>query len=127
MMTSMPLRRVAVAFAAAGTLALGVAAPSGELAPAAQAQTSSADLDRAVTALRGISTMRANFTQTDRAGNMARGTMTPADFEAILSKQMPDTEKRRRADFLIWTDTLEDARAQVQYIVRQLKERSTHA
>ncbi|QFT76577.1 outer membrane lipoprotein carrier protein LolA [Erythrobacter sp. THAF29] len=44
--------------------------------PAAQAQTSSADLDRAVAALRAISTMRADFTQTDRAGNTARGTMT---------------------------------------------------
>ena len=76
MMTLTLLRRTALACAAAGTLALGLAVPSGELAPAAQAQTSSADLDRAVAALRGISTMRADFTQTDRSGNMATGTMT---------------------------------------------------
>ena len=44
--------------------------------PAAQAQTDSADLDRAVSALRAISTMKADFSQTDRMGNVARGTMT---------------------------------------------------
>ena len=76
MMTLTLLRRTALACAAAGTLALGLTAPSGELAPAVQAQTNSADLDRAVAALRGISTMRADFTQTDRSGNMATGTMT---------------------------------------------------
>ncbi|MEM7779546.1 MAG: outer membrane lipoprotein carrier protein LolA [Pseudomonadota bacterium] len=76
MMTFTPLRRVALAFAAAGTLAMALAAPSGEFAPSVSAQTNNADLDRAVTALRGISTMRADFTQTDRAGNMVSGTMT---------------------------------------------------
>lgn len=73
------LRPLGIAFAAAGTLALGLslgnssATPS--LAPPAQAQ-SSADLDRAVTALRAISTMKANFNQIDRAGNTVTGTMT---------------------------------------------------
>lgn len=80
MITFMHLRRVALAGIAAGALSLGLAAPSdrlvGELAPAAYAQTTSADLDRAIAALRGISTMRADFTQTDRMGNMASGTMT---------------------------------------------------
>lgn len=70
------LRRTGMAFAAAGALALGLALPSGELAAPATAQTSNADLDRAVAALRGISTMKADFSQTDRAGNTARGTMT---------------------------------------------------
>jgi len=70
-----PARFVAVGFASAIALAL----PSGSpLAPvsSAQAQTSAADLDRAVRALRGISTLRADFSQTDRQGNVARGVMT---------------------------------------------------
>lgn len=76
-MTKSPLlRRMAFGFALAGTAALGIAMPAGPLAPPAAAQTSSADLDRAVAALRGISTMRADFSQTDRAGNTARGVMT---------------------------------------------------
>ncbi len=74
------IRRSGMALAAAGTVALGFGLSAGPspaiLAPVASAQTSSADLDRAVSALRAISTMRASFTQTDRAGNAARGTMT---------------------------------------------------
>ncbi len=70
--------RTGVALAAAGTIALGAgigAMPAPIAAPAA-AQSSTSDLDRAVEALRAISTMRADFTQTDRAGNMVRGVMT---------------------------------------------------
>lgn len=44
-------------------------------APAA-AQSQSNELDRAVAALRAITTMRADFTQTDRAGNAVAGTLT---------------------------------------------------
>lgn len=40
------------------------------------AQTNAGDLDRVVDALRGISTMRANFTQTDRQGGVSNGVMT---------------------------------------------------
>ncbi len=74
------IRRTGIAFTAAGAIALGFGLPLGgpaaDLTSAASAQTTSADLDRAVSALRAISTMRADFTQTDRAGNAARGTMT---------------------------------------------------
>ena len=42
----------------------------------AQAQAASATLDQAVAALRGISTMRADFTQTDRNGQRVTGVMT---------------------------------------------------
>jgi outer membrane lipoprotein-sorting protein len=42
----------------------------------AMAQASSATLDQAVAALRGISTMRADFTQTDRNGQRVTGVMT---------------------------------------------------
>lgn len=47
------------------------------LAPAPlAAQTNAGDLDRVVTALRAISTLRADFSQTDRQGNTATGVMT---------------------------------------------------
>ncbi|WP_086606586.1 LolA family protein [Erythrobacter donghaensis] len=60
----------------AGALALGLApaGPAPLIAPAV-AQSAS-DLDKVVGALRGISTMKADFTQTDRSGNTLRGTMT---------------------------------------------------
>lgn len=60
----------------AGALALGLApgAPAPLTAPAA-AQSAS-ELDKVVGALRAISTMRADFTQTDRQGKTVRGVMT---------------------------------------------------
>lgn len=59
----------------AGNLAF--AAPMGALfAPATPAFAQSGDLDRAVSALRGISTMTADFTQTDREGRTINGVMT---------------------------------------------------
>ena len=45
---------------------------------------------------------------------MARGTMTEAQFEQIRAKQMPNDEKCALSDFVIVTDTLDHARAQVQ-------------
>lgn len=45
------------------------------IAPPAAAQSAS-DLDKAVAALRGISTMRANFVQSDQRGQTVRGVMT---------------------------------------------------
>ena len=49
---------------------------------------------------------------------LARPGMTPERFEAILARQLPDAEKRRRADFLVDTGKgLEAARAQVTEIV----------
>mmetsp|Transcript_18535 Transcript_18535/g.30429 ORF Transcript_18535/g.30429 Transcript_18535/m.30429 type:complete len:198 (+) Transcript_18535:16076-16669(+) len=52
---------------------------------------------------------------------MARGTMTVEQFHAIRGKQMPSAEKCARADFVIETDTLEHARAQVQNIVEGIR------
>ena len=59
-----------------GTLTLGlVPALPAALAPAPLAAQSADELDAVVNALRLISTMRADFTQTDRAGIVAAGVM----------------------------------------------------
>lgn len=62
--------------AAALTLAVGAAVPLAMIAAPPAAIAQSGDLDRAVAALRGISTMKANFTQTDRAGQTMAGELT---------------------------------------------------
>lgn len=50
-----------------------------------------------------------------------RGTMTEAQFETIKAKQMPDAEKRARADYVVITDTLDHAQAQVRAILAQIR------
>lgn len=60
---------------AALSLALGTAGAVLAPMPLA-AQASSSDIDRAVTALRGIGTLRANFVQTDRSGQSVSGVLT---------------------------------------------------
>ncbi|MEM9575625.1 MAG: dephospho-CoA kinase [Pseudomonadota bacterium] len=58
---------------------------------------------------------------------LARGTMTAGQFEQINAKQMPNAEKAARSDYVIVTDTVEHARAQVQGIVREIREDLKHA
>jgi dephospho-CoA kinase len=58
---------------------------------------------------------------------LERGTMTAEQFETIKAKQMPDTEKRQRADYVIVTDTVEHARAQVQSVLADFKKRMQDA
>ncbi len=63
--------------------------------------------------------------QRDRV--MARGTMSEEHFETILAKQLPDAEKRARADYVIETDTLENTREQVQAVIRDIRENHLNA
>ena len=65
--------------------------------------------------------------QVQRARVMARGTMDDTQFQAILARQMPDAEKRARADFIVTTETLDDTREQVEDIIRILADRVKHA
>ena len=51
---------------------------------------------------------------------LARGTMTEDQFEMILKKQMPDSEKRKRADYVIESLTLAETKAQVVAIISEL-------
>lgn len=57
---------------------------------------------------------------TQRARVMARPGMTEAMFDAILSRQMPDAEKRARADWVIPTDTPAGAAEAVEAILAQI-------
>lgn len=56
-----------------------------------------------------------------RARVLDRGTMDEATFETILSKQMPDAEKRDRADYVIETVTLEKARDAVRSVLEDIR------
>lgn len=53
---------------------------------------------------------------------LARAGMTEAKFEAILARQMPDAEKRARADFVIDTSrSLDDCRDAVRAVIASLQ------
>ncbi len=71
------VHRIAAAGLGVGALAMGLAPViPGPLTAPAHAQAAASDLDRVVAALRGISTMKADFVQTDRNGQSLRGVMT---------------------------------------------------
>lgn len=58
--------------------------------------------------------------QRDRV--LARGEMSEADFEMILSRQMPDAEKCRRARWIIETLSLDAARQSVANILTEIEQ-----
>ncbi len=60
--------------------------------------------------------------KTQRERVLQRGTMDAATLDIILAKQMPDAEKRKRADYIVETTTLDAARAQVQTVIEQIRE-----
>ena len=61
--------------------------------------------------------------EVQRARVLARPDMTEAHLAAILARQIPDAEKRARADHVIETLNLEDARRQVQDILAEIRSR----
>jgi len=52
---------------------------------------------------------------------LARGSMSEAQFEQILAKQLPSDTKCAQSDFTIETVSIEDARAQVHAILDEIK------
>ncbi|MBY6120589.1 MULTISPECIES: dephospho-CoA kinase [Mameliella] len=65
--------------------------------------------------------------ETQEARVLARGTMSADDLARILARQMPNAEKCARATYVIETDTLEHARAQVQDVLKDIEQRLQHA
>ncbi|MEY1557104.1 dephospho-CoA kinase [Yoonia sp. R2331] len=59
--------------------------------------------------------------QTQKARVMGRGEMTEAAFNMIRDRQMPDADKRARADYIIQTDTMDGARQAVQSIIADIR------
>ncbi|MDD7971862.1 dephospho-CoA kinase [Roseinatronobacter alkalisoli] len=51
---------------------------------------------------------------------LARDDMTAEQLDMILSRQMPDAEKRARADFIIETVDMDSARAKVRDVIAEL-------
>ncbi|MBB4191037.1 dephospho-CoA kinase [Rhizobium aethiopicum] len=62
--------------------------------------------------------------QIQRQRVLARDDMTEEKFDMILSRQTPDAEKRRRADYLVDTShSIAETRTQVLEIIAELKKR----
>lgn len=59
--------------------------------------------------------------EVQRARVLDRGTMDEAQLDMILARQMPDPEKRARADYVIETLTLEQTRADVRHLIATLE------
>lgn len=60
---------------------------------------------------------------TQRTRVLSRPGMTEAHLQDILTRQMPDAQKRAKADYIIETLTLEGATRQVQDVLRDIRDR----
>jgi dephospho-CoA kinase len=66
--------------------------------------------------------------QVQRTRVLARSGMTPEKLDRLLSRQMPDREKRAKAHFVVDTGgSLDDCNAQVDAIISQIEALSAHA
>ncbi|MTH78265.1 dephospho-CoA kinase [Paracoccus aestuariivivens] len=65
--------------------------------------------------------------EVQRARVLARPGMTEEGFRLILSRQMPDADKRARADWIIPSDTMESARAAIMDICDRIVAGKPHA
>lgn len=65
--------------------------------------------------------------QTQRARVLERGTMSAADLDRILARQMPNDEKCARSTYVIETDSLDHAKAQVAAVVADIERQLAHA
>ena len=59
--------------------------------------------------------------EVQRARVLERPGMTEKQFESMVAKQMPDAEKRSRADVVIETTSLEAARAAVRQLINTIR------
>jgi len=63
--------------------------------------------------------------QRDRV--LGRGEMSEEDFQLILSRQMPDAEKRQKADRVILTLSLDETRQAVRDLIKELRDKQADA
>ncbi|MAD94620.1 MAG: dephospho-CoA kinase [Rhodobacteraceae bacterium] len=60
--------------------------------------------------------------ETQRNRVLSRGSMDAGTLDVIIDKQIPNAEKCKRADYIIETKTLKAARAQVQNVIKKIRE-----
>ncbi|MDO5642732.1 MAG: dephospho-CoA kinase [Paracoccus sp. (in: a-proteobacteria)] len=77
-------------------------------------------------AMDGVAVVSADA-ERQRARVLARPGMTPETLAMILARQMPDAEKRKRADWIIPGDTYDGARAAIDAICGEILGRQHHA
>ncbi|MDQ1901308.1 dephospho-CoA kinase [Paracoccus sp. WLY502] len=75
------------------------------------------------TQMDGVAVVSADA-ETQRQRVMARPGMTADLLALILSRQMPDAQKRARADWIIPTDSMDAARRAVENIVKEIEARA---